>query len=79
MPLHRLFQPGWKGPVCRMRNFGPAQHRYRTGQINPLAVGALPVLQEIRKQEALEQEADNAILRINGKSPATWHGEDCPE
>ena len=43
------------------------------GSIGPPASSAIPVLQEIRKQEALQQEADGAILRINGKYPPTWH------
>ncbi len=43
------------------------------GSIGPTASAALPVLQEIRKQEALQQEADGAILRIKGKLPPTWH------
>jgi HEAT repeat protein len=43
------------------------------GSIGPAAANALPTLEEVRRQETLQQEVEVAIQQIHGKKPATWH------
>jgi hypothetical protein len=43
------------------------------GSIGPAAASAIPVLEEVRKQSDLEEEAQVALMQIQGKKPATWH------
>jgi hypothetical protein len=43
------------------------------GMIGPPAASAIPSLQNVRKQIGVREEADQAILRIQGKPVRTWH------
>jgi hypothetical protein len=43
------------------------------GMMGPAAASAIPELQDVRKQIGVREEADQAILRIQGKPVRTWH------
>jgi hypothetical protein len=64
--IERLQVPGEE--VRILRNVAHA-----LGMIGPPAATAIPALQIVRKQIGVREEADQAILRIQGKPVRAWH------